>query len=309
MYFREMVTRGYDSVCWYENLKSFPETNTKGFNQCVGQAAQTQKFIENPEQQNREYMEFKEGNDIELYQDNMKLDGLPADYSSKCDKYLKNPNEAPTSDESEVIKGKNKYDYPFKALAYCLISTLREKHGEKAIDAVKNERTHKRKHWMQTLLDRENEFRARHGAEPLKLNKELMDAAQQWADKNAQECNSEHVDDKDPRGQLNGKPMGESLAANSGDDNDAVNAYVAADGWYEENKDYPWPEYKGDGNDEAFKAIGHFTASVWKGTTHVGYGYKYNKDCSEYKSYIVARYYPSGNMPGDFGKNVAPAQD
>lgn len=37
--FREMSSRAYDAVCWYENLKQFPETHSKGYSDCKGQVA------------------------------------------------------------------------------------------------------------------------------------------------------------------------------------------------------------------------------------------------------------------------------
>lgn len=80
---------------------------------------------------------------------------------------------------------------------------------------------------------------------------------------------------------------------------------MAANGWYEEIKDYPFPDgYKGDGSDALFPKIGHFTQSVWRGSQYVGYGYGVNKNCTVFKTYVVARYYPAGNMIGDFDKNV-----
>ncbi len=117
-----------------------------------------------------------------------------------------------------------------------------------------------------------------------------------------------HSENEDPRRQWRGDGTGESLAAGGGDDNNRVAAYIASDGWYEEIKDYPYPEYTGDGKDAQFEKIGHFTQSVWKGSKYVGYGYAYNPDCSPYKFYIAARYSPAGNMPGSFGENVGPIQ-
>lgn len=38
----------------------------------------------------------------------------------------------------------------------------------------KGEITHSKKDWMQTLLDRDNEFRARHGVESLQVNREVV---------------------------------------------------------------------------------------------------------------------------------------
>lgn len=117
-----------------------------------------------------------------------------------------------------------------------------------------------------------------------------------------------HSKNDDPRAQWRGDSTGESLAAGGGEDNKRVAAYIASDAWYEEIKDYPYPEYNGDGTDALFDKIGHFTQSVWKGSKYVGYGYAYNSDCNPYKFYVAARYYPAGNVLETFGKNVAPVQ-
>jgi len=162
---------------------------------------------------------------------------------------------------------------------------------------------------MQTLLDRENEFRARHGVEPLQLVKNLNEAAQTWADTNAQECKMYHSKNKDAGRQFQGDGTGESLAAGGGEDDREVAAYVAADGWYEEIKDYPYPiGYQGN-DDALFHKIGHFTQSVWKGSKYVGYGYAYNPNCKPYTRYIAARYFPAGNVQGQFPANVSPPKD
>jgi len=96
-----------------------------------------------------------------------------------------------------------------------------------------------------------------------------------------------------------------------GDDKE-IAAYQAADGWYEEIQNYPYPTgYKGD--DEAlFMKIGHFTQSVWKDSKKVGYGYAFNPDCEKkgtFSRYVVARYWPPGNVGGKFPDNVTPPKD
>ena len=62
--------------------------------------------------------------------------------------------------------------------------------------------------------------------------------------------------------------------------------------WYEEVND---PGY--DFNNPGFSSgTGHFTQVVWKGSTKLGVGYS--------KGWVCARYYPAGNMMGDFPSNV-----
>lgn len=56
--------------------------------------------------------------------------------------------------------------------------------------------------------------------------------------------------------------------------------------------------------------VKHFTQVVWKRTTHVGVGIASRKTklpngFTEVTTYIVARYYPAGNVNGQFIDNVA----
>jgi len=306
----EMGNRAYGAVCWYENLKAFPETHSKNYGMCSTAVDNIPKEITNPSAQNKKYFEFYPEKKETWYGERVPnmLGRLPAEYKSSCEQYLKDPKADPPADESDAVNdGGN--DYPYKAYTYCMMKTLRDKHGDDAIQAVKDERTHSLKHWMTTLLDRENEFRKRHGAEQLTLSKDLNTAAQEWADKNAKECNMYHSKNTDSFRQWRNAGTGESLSAGGGGDASADQAYMAADGWYEENKDYPFPGgYKGNNADALFMKIGHFTQSVWKGTKYVGYGYAYNEKCSPYTRYIAARYSPAGNMMGAYPSNVDPAQ-
>lgn len=158
---------------------------------------------------------------------------------------------------------------------------------------------------MTTILDRENEFRARHGAPPMNLIKELSDAAQEWAEVNARECRLFHSKNTDRNRRLLGNSTGESLSAGpTMPDEDS--AYIAADGWYEGVKDYPFPRgYEGHGHDVLFQKIGNFAQTVWKDTKYVGYGLAKNPSCRDgFKYYLVARYSPSGNYIGQYKKNV-----
>lgn len=158
---------------------------------------------------------------------------------------------------------------------------------------------------MTTLLDRENEARARHGSQPLRLIKELTDSAQRHAEKNARECALTNSRFMDRDRQWNGNGTGENLSAGPymlPEDS----SLVSVDGWYEEVEDYPFHSggYKGRGNDMMYDKIGHFTQTVWKDTQYVGYGYAVNKNCEPYQFYIASRYSPPGNYVGQFQKNV-----
>jgi len=51
---------------------------------------------------------------------------------------------------------------------------------------------------------------------------------------------------------------------------------------------------------------GHFTAVVWRSTTHLGIGVAYNPRARWYV--VVANYAPPGNVMGQFRENVLPPQ-
>lgn len=48
---------------------------------------------------------------------------------------------------------------------------------------------------------------------------------------------------------------------------------------------------------------GHFTQVVWKGTKEVGFGHAKSNSGSVF---VVANYFPAGNMQGEFRRNVSP---
>lgn len=69
----------------------------------------------------------------------MGSDKIKTQYSDKCGDYLKDSKAKPASDEGDALNdGGN--DYPYKGFAYCLMSTLRDQHGDKAIEAVVNKK-------------------------------------------------------------------------------------------------------------------------------------------------------------------------
>ena len=136
-------------------------------------------------------------------------------------------------------------------------------------------------------LDSHNKYRKMHHVEPLKLNKELCKIAEDYAKKLANEIghleHSENCYDDDILGEnlfyCGGmEPTGASVSKN----------------WYGENKNH---NFNGDWK----KGTGHFTQMVWKETKEVGFGKYKNK---KGQTFVVANYYPAGNVMGFFKYNV-----
>lgn len=98
-----------------------------------------------------------------------------------------------------------------------------------------------------------------------------------------------------------------------GDEKDkTIAAYTTSEGWYSEIKNYPFPQGYDGSDDQLFYKIGHFTQQIWKGSKYVGYGYAYNPECgkrSEMSMYVVGRYSPPGNYPGEYPGNVSPPKN
>ncbi|XP_053664472.1 uncharacterized protein LOC128713635 [Anopheles marshallii] len=139
------------------------------------------------------------------------------------------------------------------------------------------------------MLKHHNEYRRRHGAMDLVLDKELVRDAQQWSEILAR-------DDRFTYRQ-NSK-YGENLYCLwSSDRNARPNARDVCRSWYEEVKQYAFTV-------EPRTAIkgGQFTQMVWKGTKELGVGMGQTRTG---KVIVVCTYYPRGNILGQFLVNVS----
>lgn len=74
----------------------------------------------------------------------------------------------------------------------------------------------------------------------------------------------------------------------------------ATGSWYDEIVDYDFqhPDFS--------SSTGHFTQVVWKETEQLGVGISLTKDGKSV--YVVAQYFPPGNILGDFETNVQQAK-
>jgi uncharacterized protein YkwD len=133
--------------------------------------------------------------------------------------------------------------------------------------------------WKMTVLNKHNEFRAKHCAPAMTWDDGIAAAAQTYADA----CNFDH----DPNNNL-----GENIASGSEQPTEM---------WYSEvsKYDFAMPGFSSD--------TGHFTQVVWRGSTSLGCG---RAQC-DFGVFYVCRYSPAGNDTGDgqFQQNVLPASD
>uniref|UniRef100_A0A1A9WEZ7 SCP domain-containing protein n=1 Tax=Glossina brevipalpis TaxID=37001 RepID=A0A1A9WEZ7_9MUSC len=120
-------------------------------------------------------------------------------------------------------------------------------------------------------LEAHNQYRALHGAPPLKLNAKLCRAAEAAA-----------------------ADYGENIYCCT--DCKKVTGSAAAKAWYNEIELYDFEK------SEFSIETGHFTQLVWKDSANLGVGYKKVGK----KFYIVCHYKPSGNIKGRYKTMVLP---
>lgn len=130
-----------------------------------------------------------------------------------------------------------------------------------------------------------NDYRIKHQAPRLKWNNTLQVSAQRWADN----CRFTHQEQS---------ILGENLYAVFGTSTRSEALNSAPKEWYKEYKYYDY------GRPGFSRLTGHFTQMIWVKTKSMGCGTKY---CPQNDMRIVVcRYYPPGNVLGQFGKNVLP---
>ena len=134
-------------------------------------------------------------------------------------------------------------------------------------------------------LQTHNYYRRKHHVPPLTLNKDLCKIAQAYAQRLCSTRCFEHSKNK-----YKGFNIGENLYRCTGK---VATGEMATTSWYDEIKTH---NFKKDFQ----HASGHFSQLVWKGSQEVGFGVA-NKGTNYY---VVANYYPAGNIIGDFANNV-----
>lgn len=139
-----------------------------------------------------------------------------------------------------------------------------------------------------------NYVRRLHGAEPLILNENLNNMAQNYAKVLAKKKKMEHSKDRVLKGK-EGEWVGENLYCKYASKN---LEYVSGDmtkSWYSEIKDYDFKTGKSKGG-----VTGHFTQVVWKDSKEVGFGVGFNGGFL----ISVANYYPGGNFNNAYLQKV-----
>jgi hypothetical protein len=185
--------------------------------------------------------------------------------------------------------------------------------------------------WIAAVLEMHNGARAAHGACPLVWSDDCFE----MASKQAAQCATDdllthgHLEGRSGRhgqnifllqqpGGLPGPGPGDGQGGmNAREGEGALGGAVDCVGeavgtWYEESEDYTWEEPGYAGN------TGHFSQLVWGDTEMVGMaiatcrvrgGGGGGGGQQQRRRYIVANYYPAGNVyvPGEFERNVLPS--
>ncbi|KAM8934540.1 Golgi-associated plant pathogenesis-related protein 1 isoform 3-T3 [Pelodytes ibericus] len=141
------------------------------------------------------------------------------------------------------------------------------------------------------FLAAHNTYRKQHGAPPLRLNQDLCNSAQKWADHLLSLRSLKH----------SGTDHGENLFYKYSSNARELSGNEPVDSWYSEIKNYNFSR-PGFGSN-----TGHFTQVVWKDSKEVGVGLATD---GKGLFFVVGQYNPTGNItnPGYFEKNVLPAE-
>lgn len=170
-----------------------------------------------------------------------------------------------------------------KLIFFILILCLAQAENEFDVkDAIK---------FIKEAVKQHNIYRQQHNVPELKLNYELVELAQDEAEKYA-------FDRSSATNQVTFKNenVGKNLALATG-----VSVYsgeTVTNLWYSKGKSFRY-------NINDFQDAGSFTQVVWKNSKEIGLGV-YKKGSS---IYMVALYYPAGNVQGAIKENVLPPKN
>uniref|UniRef100_A0A0K8RA27 Putative antigen 5 protein n=1 Tax=Ixodes ricinus TaxID=34613 RepID=A0A0K8RA27_IXORI len=185
------------------------------------------------------------------------------------------------------------YTFIFSAIMLLIISEgaakkQREERHLQSTPAKKNENHH----FHQLCRKEHNKDRIIHHAPALKTNSTLYIRARRWASYLSKRDDTSDV----PHEMISG--VGENIYWMTHAKRPySQYAEMAVQYWYDENKkyDYAAGRYSPD--------TAHFTQMVWISTTQVGCGYNVSSSTT---IFVVCKYYPQGNIPGEYQSNVLP---
>ena len=146
-----------------------------------------------------------------------------------------------------------------------------------------------KRYFNNELLKYHNDMRKKHNSPELNLNEKLNQIAKEYA---KELINSNKIIFSPYT--YKGEPLGENIY-NS--ENIYIEPKEVFDQWYNEYKKYDFQSKKFQ------KEACHFTQIIWKNTKEVGFGIENNSS----KIYIVALYFPAGNIFEEFTKNIIKA--
>ena len=146
--------------------------------------------------------------------------------------------------------------------------------------------------FIEDALSAHNDLREKHNSPPLILSPALSTLAQNHSEFLAKERKLLYSNNT-----LNGEKIGENIFMG----NKNYNGEEVTSFWYKGNKKYNFRNIKD--NDFTDIEINNFTQLIWKNTKEVGFGFSYDKKGN---FYVVANYFPCGNIEGQYQNNVLP---
>jgi len=149
-------------------------------------------------------------------------------------------------------------------------------------------------HFLEDLLNTNNEYRTKHKAQILNLNPYLTTKANEYAKLMADNNN---IIDKEI--EYLGEKCGKNICIKN---NKKYDGQEVCDEWYNEINEYNFLDIKNNDKEK----VKNFTQLVWKDTTEVGFGWAQS---NQGIFYIVGIYYPSGNIEGKYMENVFPEEE
>jgi len=143
--------------------------------------------------------------------------------------------------------------------------------------------------FREEVLKYHNLKRKIHSSDELIPSDELQNRAQEWAEiiaaKNELEKRNMIIENE---------KIGENLACIEN-----INHFNVIDKWYQQINNYNFVKPNSSSLNE------NFSQMIWKNTKYIGFGYKTAFDG---KYYVVAFYYPKGNIYKEFKENVLPLE-